>query len=395
MFLVANSITDEGLKRATFLSTIGGAGYKLLRSLVGSEVKSRNFDDLVKVLQDHVRPQANMIAQRFHFFKRDRKTGESMNEYVAELRHLSEHCVFGDQLNDYLHDRFVCGLNSQAIQQKLLSAKDLKLDSALDIARSCEAASRDSKLIGAAMPSGSHEVHAVGGVHNAECEEVHRLGHFSNHAKSNSTRECYRCGKPDHLANECPYKGYNCRKCGKVGHMKKTCRSAKDARSTKPKTAEVRQVCICQHAAGGQAAEDENVQEDAWDPLGLYSLDRQFAVDPVVVEIQLNGKSGRMEVDTGAAVSVMSVSCYNMVRALNEVLESSSLKLKTCTGELVSPEGVGQVEVKYQDQTHNLPITVVKGNVPRLMGRDWLSKLQLKWGELFLPQRPSCRGWLG
>ena len=97
----------------------------------------------------------------------------------------------------------------------------------------------------------------MGGVHDAaECDAVHRLGQsqFSSRAKSN-TRECYRCGKPDHLANECPYKSYNCRKCGKVGHLQKTCR-AKEARSAKPKTAEVRQVCICQHAAGGQAVED-------------------------------------------------------------------------------------------------------------------------------------------
>ena len=45
--------------------------------------------------------QRDTIAERFHFYKRDRKTGEIIHEYVAELRKMSEHCSFGENLNDY------------------------------------------------------------------------------------------------------------------------------------------------------------------------------------------------------------------------------------------------------------------------------------------------------
>ena len=38
------------------------------------------------------------------FYKRDRKSGESVSEYVASLRKLSENCNFGDGLNSYLRD---------------------------------------------------------------------------------------------------------------------------------------------------------------------------------------------------------------------------------------------------------------------------------------------------
>ena len=30
-----------------------------------------------------------------------------------------------------------------------------------------------------------------------------------------------------------------------------------------------------------------------------------------------------------------------------------------------------------------LPITVIDGTVPALLGRDWLSKIRLNWTELF------------
>ena len=99
----------------------------------------------------------------------------------------------------------------------------------------------------------------------------------------------------------------------------------------------------------------------------------------------MNGKNVAMELDTGAAVSVMSASCYDRVSARK--LEDSNLRLKTYTGEVVRPLGVGLLDVVYGDQRCELPVTVVKGNVPTLMGRDWLSQLKLKWHELF----PSLR----
>jgi len=64
-------------------------------------------------------------------------------------------------------------------------------------------------------------------------------------------------------------------------------------------------------------------------------------------------------------------------------LSPSKVKLKTYTGEIVSPEGVGMVKVRYGQQDCRLPVTVVKGNVPALLGRDWLHHLKLSWHELF------------
>ena len=142
MFLLANGIAEADRKRAVFLATIGGPAYKLLRSLLGESVKTKPFADLVKAMKDHLQPEPNQIAERFHFFKRDRKQGESVGDYIAELRRLSERCGFGEALNTYLRDRFVCGLASERIQQKLLTVKDLTLEVALSTARSFETASR-------------------------------------------------------------------------------------------------------------------------------------------------------------------------------------------------------------------------------------------------------------
>ena len=384
MYLMANGVTDGNIKRAVFLSTIGSSAYKLLRSLVGEEVKTKSLDDLLKAMKEHLKPAPNVIAERFRFFKRDRQSGESVNAYITELRRLSEHCEFKTELNTYLRDRFVCGLNSETVQQKLLATKDLTLEKSLGVARSFESTSRDAKMIhGGGLASGA----AAAVVHQAEVcgpEEVHRLNQQPTRGRQD-TRECYKCGNVGHISVKCPYASYSCHRCGKVGHLEKRCRQEKkeSSRGT-AKTAPVRKVCACQATSGSGGGSLDNSEDClSMDPLNLFLLGKQQSSDPVMVEVQLNGTPVRMEVDTGAAVTVMSLPCYERVKGEEQQLQRSDLKLKTYTGEIVSPEGVGQLMVRYHDQHLELPVTVVKGGVPNLMGRDWLSRLQLKWGQLF------------
>ena len=191
MYLMANGVTDGDIRRAVFLSTIGGPAYKLLRSLVGEEVKTQSLDNLSKAMKEHLKPAPNEIAERFRFFKRDRASGESVNDYITELRRLSEHCGFKDALNTYLRDRFVCGLSSESVQQKLLATKELTLEKSLNIARSYEAASKDAKMIQSG--SGSSGIHQA-----AEAEDsgdIHLVGQqrqaSSGRGKATETRECF------------------------------------------------------------------------------------------------------------------------------------------------------------------------------------------------------------
>ena len=261
-FLLANSVGNADMKRAVFLSTVGAPAYKLLRGLLGAEVTTKSFDDLVKTLKEHLQPAPNVIAERFKFNKRDRKQGESVNSYIAELRKYSEHCAFGDGLNEYLRDRFVCGLNSQSIQQKLLAVKDLDLTRALEIARSFESSSKDAKLLGApgAMVGSVHQTARVeeneedcGGDCVLRLQHQTQRGAYRGAQRGSQrggqraqglrdTRECYRCGNQGHISTSCPYSTYNCRRCGKTGHLEKRCRSEKSEVS---KPAAIRKVCAC------------------------------------------------------------------------------------------------------------------------------------------------------
>ena len=91
LFFEANSIADE--KVTVVLSLVGSKTYSLLRSLVApAKPNEKSYKDLVAVLMKHFEPTPIVIAERFHFHRRAQAVGESISEYMAELRKLTTHC---------------------------------------------------------------------------------------------------------------------------------------------------------------------------------------------------------------------------------------------------------------------------------------------------------------
>ena len=82
---------------AVLLIVIGSIIYALLSNLVApSKPKEKNFSKFSEVLQRHFDPNPLVIAERFHFHRRDHAPGKSISNYLAELRRLATHCDFGE-----------------------------------------------------------------------------------------------------------------------------------------------------------------------------------------------------------------------------------------------------------------------------------------------------------
>ena len=101
------------------LSTVGAETYKIIKSLVAPvKLNDKSYSELVELKKNH--PKSSVIAERFLFNKRDRKQGERIVQYVAELRRLTEYCDYGTGLELMSRDRLVCGIQHERIQQRLL-----------------------------------------------------------------------------------------------------------------------------------------------------------------------------------------------------------------------------------------------------------------------------------
>ena len=141
-FFLANRITDYAGKRvAAFLTVIGPKAYTLLRNVLAPDKPAtKTYAELVAALKAHLDPKPLVIAERFKFHRRSQKEGETVAQYLAELRKLAEYCDFKDHREEALRDRLVCGIQSKAIQKRLLAEADLTLQKAYEVAQGIEAA---------------------------------------------------------------------------------------------------------------------------------------------------------------------------------------------------------------------------------------------------------------
>ena len=119
----------------------------------------------------------------------------------------------------------------------------------------------------------------------------------------------------------------------------------------------------------------------------MYQVNSRQPSQPLIVDVKLNGISTPMEVDTGASVSLLGEAHFRALKEKGAKLRPSNAKLSTYTGEIIRVIGTSDVEVEHNGQTAVLPLVVIPGEGPPLLGREWLSTLRLDWQKIFQVRR--------
>ena len=357
LYFEANHVNQEE-QVPVFLSVIGEKTYMLLRSLVSpAKPRSKSLEQLVATLKKHYAPKRIVIAERFRFFRRNQAVGESIAEYEAELRRLATHCDFEAYLEQAIRDKLVCGMRNAATQKRLLSKADLTLERALEIAQSEEAAESNSLD----LKSGDVAVHDV----------------------ESKQKECYRCGRRNHSPRECRFRDAECHRCGKLGHISRMCRRKPGPSKSKEKKRIFRGRRTKWVQADGNSDGATDSKDSAEDSVTVYKVTKTtVSCSPITAQLQVNGKPLSMEVDTGAAVSIISEETQKRYFP-NAVVRPSGVRLRTYTEETMAVLGEMTVSVVYEHNAHdNLSLFVVQGNGPSLLGRSWLQRIRLNWRAL-------------
>ena len=368
LYFTANAV-DDARKVAVLLSSMGPPTYALLSDLVAPNLPStKSFAEISEALRSHYEPQRAVIAERFHFHKRDQNAGETIADYDAALRKLATHCQFGETLEDTLRDRLVCGLRHETIQRRLLSEKALTYHKAMETARAMEAADTNAKAFKSSEPA------------------IRKFSTYPSGA-AQEKNSCYRCGRTNHSAADCKFKDAECHHCGKKGHIAPACRSkGKPQQRThlRPKPTGT------PHAGGSKKnyRRTHHVHEpsapdtdtSSGEEYHLHKLEERSPT-PINVQVLVNGRQLTMEVDTGAAISIISEETRKTLFT-DQKLREVSLVLKTYTGEPMQVVGQLNVRVKYGTQEAKLVLVVVGGNGPSLFGRNWLKYLRLDWSTI-------------
>ncbi|XP_070390945.1 uncharacterized protein [Dermacentor albipictus] len=155
MFCEANKIAKEEQKRAVLLSCCGKEAYGLIVTLVKpARPTTATYEEIKTAVRKHLHPRPSELYARFLFYKRNEAAKESVADDVTALQKLAEDCGFGDvqlPLDIMMRDRFLCGLQNEAVQQPLLAEHDLTFNVVYDMAATAEATAkqqRDTRMHG-------------------------------------------------------------------------------------------------------------------------------------------------------------------------------------------------------------------------------------------------------
>ena len=209
------------------------------------------------------------------------------------------------------------------------------------------------------------------------CGRQRATQHQRGETESN---ECTRCGKRQHPASECPYIDVVCRYCGKKSHLCRVCRKRladeKPVLKPTPAPRRVRQ--------GRTRKEDAQLSDEEMS-VGVNLLEMTQNTSstrcdsPLLVEPTVNGVSLRMEVDTGAAVSVISHATYRQLSAEFPLQDCSTRVSTYYTGEPMKVCGQFPVKVNLANQESQQVLLVMENPGHPLFGRDWLQSICLDW----------------
>ena len=82
-----NVISDDKQKKAIFLSSGGNELFTTCNNVAQpKELTGVTYKKVISLLGNHYAPKSNKIVERFKFNRRNQKQGESISEYISELR---------------------------------------------------------------------------------------------------------------------------------------------------------------------------------------------------------------------------------------------------------------------------------------------------------------------
>lgn len=91
-----------------------------------------------------------------------------------------------------------------------------------------------------------------------------------------------------------------------------------------------------------------------------------------MADVKLYGVTTLMEVNT---ISLVGEAHFKPLKEKGATLHPSKVKLSTYIGETIQVFGISDVKVEHNGQTAMLPLVVIPGTGPPLLGRDWLTTL--------------------
>jgi len=163
-----------------------------------NEGNQKKLSVLVEKFKEYCTTRRNVTSERHVFNTRRQQPGETIDQYVTDLKKQAKSGEFGDLNDSLIKDRVVCGILSDKTRARLLKQPDLTLAKAIDMCWADETTLTHMKSMGATNTS-KPETQPV----SDEDLDVKAL-------KNKCIHPCGHCGNQHGRQQTCPASGATC-----------------------------------------------------------------------------------------------------------------------------------------------------------------------------------------
>ena len=342
----------------------------------------KTYDEAVTALKGLFVKKKNKVFARYKLNTRKQQPGESLDEFVQQLKLLAKSCSFKattveQNTSNYLVDALIAGINNNSIRQRLLEQDELTFDAAYKLAQSLDFAMKNSESFSSNQCVSSVPVETRDNFNEVDLSQSQNLSaapqkSSSNFNQSQSSNSCPNCGGHSHPKSRCPARDKQCFKCNTRGHFSNVCRKSKHqtAALVSPYLASL---YSSEGIASGRSAQSKkSARVTVHQSSSAAGVTSSYS-PKVIIDILLAGEKVKALTDTGATKSFIDMS---LVQRLGLKQYPSTDQVSLASGSY-SPKVMGQcyVDITFKGQVHErFNFTILQQLVaPVILGGDFMA----------------------
>ncbi|GBM86008.1 Uncharacterized protein K02A2.6 [Araneus ventricosus] len=352
--LYMDSTSPDNQKVAILLHVIGVECLEIYNTF--SEVSSVSINDILDKFEAHFVSQRNITYERQRLFLLVRREGQSVDDFISELRKQLINCDYGS-LSDYvLVDQLVRGLRESRLRERLLRVPDLDINKAVDMCR----ASETSKLQAQVYFTEERSIDAIKRFKLSPEVKPRAIGQANKlrqpaKREESSGRKCHYCGIY-HVPGRCPTYGKECRSCGKRNHFARVCNSKSDNG-------------VCQNNAV-EFTNSANICKYPPEQLFVGTVSSDSVSSSWQAILLINDRPVNFKIDTEAQANIISKKLLNKIYGSRVNVRKTSVNPSTYTGQTIELLGCTELPVKkdLNSPIIHLDFLVTKNSYQPILG---------------------------
>ena len=343
IFSLATGLSEKSdkVQLATLLHVAGPTALEVYNTFTWDEDgDEQKVNKILQKFENYCKPRKNITWERHVFNTRNQQTGESIDQYVTDLKIKARSCEFGELHDSLIRDQIVCGIACDKTRGTMLREGDIPLQRAVDLCRAAEATKAQLKSISSASATADNITTEA---------EIHFIR--NKHKREANKQVCTRCGHKHTSNQNCPAQGVECYKCGRKNHFAKVCKTAP----------------FKQHPSRVHAIECNSSDES--DDMFIGMIQAGSKSKDWKATILLNRQKTTFKLD------VISKTKYNQISP--EPLRASRARLVAFGSTQLHTCGKATITCQHKGRHYAIQFEVVDQNIPSILGLETCTKLNL------------------